>query len=506
MKFSTLAAVITALVASSSALPTPAESRKDLVDNVSKLVAGKTGGAIENNFDEVHIRREDLAGSVQDNANENLNNNLDGLIVGPRDDVTLSLTDNGDSNLDQNVDHAAIALPRGLISGLLAGNVNNDVNGNHPKALVRPVVQPKVIPRHELTDLANGNINENKPAVLVRPIVEPKVLLAPALGQREIVHDLLNGNANDNKPKVLVRPIVQPKLNVAPNVVPRALKEVASNDLNDDGNGNEPEVNVRPGVAPKLDVTPVVTPRALRDLLSGDLNGNGNGNKPKVLVRPVVAPKLTAKPVVAPRSEELSDALSNNDGKIVVGDEKLALPELPFAEHEPRALKEILSGDINGDGNGNKPKVLVRPAVTPKLTVKPVVTPRSEELNDIDEKIAFPELFAEHEIRALKEILSGDVNGDANGNKPKALVRPAVTPKVNVKPVVTPRGEGRSHIEEEFDAPESFFAPQGSHSPVDIKHGTLSGDANGNLNDNEPKALVRPIVGPHAVVGPVVHI
>jgi hypothetical protein len=608
MKFSTLAAVITALVASSSALPAPVELREDLIDNVSKNVASNPGRGHENHLDKIHVRRDDLTGTIENNGNENLNDNLDGLLVEPRDGVTVSLTGNGDKNLNHN-------LPRGLIGGILDGTLNNDANANHPKALVRPVVQPNVkVPRHELTELLNGDVNENKPTVLVRPIVQPKVHLPSVLGERDILHDILNGDVNGNKPKVLVRPVVQPKLNgiprslkevlsddlnvngngnkpkalvrpaVAPNleimpvVTPRseelnddfhnngadiaipelshAPEEVLSGDANGNGNGNEPMLFVRPAVAPKLALAPVITPRGLRDLLSGDLNGNLNGNMPKGLIRPAVAPKLTVAPVVAPRSEALSDKLSDNKEKITVDNKKLALPELPFAEHEPRALKEktnvnneklalpelpfaehepralkekinvnneklalpehpfaehepralkeILSGDLNTNGNGNKPQALVRPAVAPKITVKPVVAPRSEELNDIDEKIAFPELFVEHEPRALRELLAGDLNGNANGNRPEALVRPAVAPKVVIKPVLGARAEELDNFEEEVAMPESLFAHGRPAFPSHSEHGTLSGDANGNLNGNEPKLLLRPAVAPKIAVEPVV--
>jgi hypothetical protein len=275
----------------------------------------------------------------------------------------------------------------------------------------------------------------------------------------------LDGNGNANKPQALVRPAVAPKLTVSPVVTPRseefnddfnsnsadialpefshAPKELLAGDANGNLNANEPSLIVRPAVAPKLTLAPDVTPRDLEEVLNEDLNGNGNANVPKVLLRPAVAPKLELKPVVAPRAEELSDKLSNNNAKIAIDNEKLGFAELPFAEHEPRALKEILSGDLNANGNANKPQLLVRPAVVPAIAVKPVVVPRGEELHDMEEEMATPELG---------------------------------------------------------------FAHQGPPFPIDIKHGTLTGDGNGNLNANEPKLLLRPAVAPKLAAEPAIHI
>jgi hypothetical protein len=59
-------------------------------------------------------------------------------------------------------------------------------------------------------------------------------------------------------------------------------------------------------------------------------------------------------------------------------------------------------------------------------------------------------------------------------------------------------------MEEGIASPELLFGHGRPTFSADNKHGTLSGDANGNLNGNEPKLLVRPAVAPKIAVEPVV--
>jgi hypothetical protein len=347
MKFSTLAAVITALVASSSALPTPLDASEDLIDNVSTVVASNTGSDVNNNLNGVRIPRQEITTTIASNGNNNANNNANNLSLLRRGSIVTTVASNGNNDLNNNANNLKIQR-RQDIATTIAGNGNGNLGNNLNGVLVEP--------RDDVTISLTGNGNSDFDRAFSDEFDHVSIGIP-----RDELSGLLNGNLNENDPKVLLRPVLSPKLTVTPTVTgltgPRDLNTILNGDVND----NSPKVLVRPVVQPNLAASPLI----VRGTLDTLLNGNLNNNDPKVLVRPVVHPKLTLSPILA-RAEQLS----NNK-------HEFESPEFPFAQHKTNISPEIKHGDLsnilNGDLNNNDPKVLVRPVLGPEIASSPVL-------------------------------------------------------------------------------------------------------------------------------------